>query len=97
MHESLKTHLFKYLRSKPNEWIHGEELRRLGDELGYMTENAGRRLRELETAGRIEKKLEATKDHHKTTWYRYVQSPYELLHHQVATNQAEIINNTLFA
>ena len=85
MQNSLKTRLYALLKSKPNEWVHKERLSEHGKEWGYISENCGRRLRELvnENPERIEVELKNTKNHGKTAYYRYIPSKYELFHHRV--------------
>ena len=83
---SLKKQLFLYLKARPNTWVHKSELGRYAESLGYINENGTRRMRELAESGRIETKLEATKEHGRTVFYRYVPSSYEVMHQNYQRN-----------
>ena len=81
-HLSLKLQILRYLKSRPNEWVHKSEIGSYAERLGYMNENGTRRMRELtnEYLTRIEKREVPTKSHTKTVEYRYTPSPEERMH-----------------
>jgi predicted transcriptional regulator len=68
MKQSLKEILYNRLKEK-NAWIHKGDLCELADFSGYLAENAGRRLRELENEGRIKRELRKMSKGGKTVWY----------------------------
>lgn len=52
---SLKNYAYQYLKSQFPNWVHKGVIGRLAvEEWGYLNENVGRRLRELQNDGRIE-------------------------------------------
>lgn len=73
MYNSLKNYILQYTRSKYPEWIpKGEIDRRAINEWGFLTENCGRRCRELVREGKLEVKLEKGKGGARCAWYRYI-------------------------
>ncbi len=55
--KSLKSRIFNFLRSRPNEYIHKGVIEDLARQAGYLADNAGRRCRELcFTGSRVRKK-----------------------------------------
>ena len=52
---SLKNLIYNYVKGKYPELVHKGDIERKSFEWGFETENCGRRCRELEKGGRIEK------------------------------------------
>lgn len=68
MKPTLSERLLRWLRRNP-QWIHGEELTKLGQGVGYEGETVRRRLREALAEGLVE--TEARKGKFtKSNWYR---------------------------
>ena len=90
---SLKKQLYNFLKSHPNKWVHKQDLSHFAESLGFMGENGTRRMRELvnENPERIEVKLESTKEHGKTAFYRYVPSKYEVFHAKMQSDNYQLI------
>ena len=63
---SLSNRIANYLE-KQGCWIHSADLERLALEAGYKSSNAGRRCREMQNEGILERKLEKG-----SVLYRYV-------------------------
>ena len=63
----LRTRLYGYLQRHEGDWIHSGHLEKLAQEAGYKASNGSRRLRELQSEGRIEVKYERG-----SALYRYV-------------------------
>lgn len=61
MRDSLRNKILRYLESweklRPGRWTHKGEIEQKAKEIGYLAENATRRLRELENEGLIEHRL----------------------------------------
>jgi len=68
MKVSLKQRIANHARLRPTEVISGGEYERLGMEHGYKASNVGRRLRELENEGTLERMM--IKGH---VWYKWKQ------------------------
>lgn len=55
---TLKARIIQHCKERPNEWVHKGELGRLAVlEWGYENENMGRRCRELENEGVLERRI----------------------------------------
>ena len=54
---SLSKRIEEYLR-KQDGWVHSGEIERLALHAGYKSSNAGRRCREMQNEGILERKLE---------------------------------------
>lgn len=89
---SLKTNITTYLQGK-NDWVHKGELgRKAVLEWGFENENMGRRCRELENAGVIERELRKNPNTGVwEAWYRYKQS-YVMASGTVLTKPVNIIS-----
>lgn len=68
--QSLVERIRLFLKEK-GTWIHGEEITKYGQSLGYEGETARRRLRDLLEEGVVETKAERGL-RAKSNWYRYV-------------------------
>ena len=63
----LKAQVLQFIENYSPGWVHGGSVEDFGISLGYKGSNAGRRCRELENEGKIERKLEKGK-----VWYKRV-------------------------
>lgn len=79
MKKSLKSRILDYLEKK-GEWVHKGDIGKLAEKAGYLSENAGRRCREMATGKTssgepceimLEKKVvKSSKSRVRSTWYK---------------------------
>jgi len=53
----LKSIIYNFMKMRPDEWVHGQRIAKLGLEQGYAGSNAERRARELAQQGVLERRL----------------------------------------
>ena len=70
---SLKGYILGYVRSKYPDFVHkGEITKKAAVEWGFMTENAGRRCRELVREGKFEYTYEKAKSGARCVLYKWI-------------------------
>ena len=67
---SLRNKIYQHLKEKYPAIVHGGELERLGMDLGFKASNAGRRCRELENDGLIERIMNSRRE----VQYKWIQT-----------------------
>lgn len=86
---SLKGLIIEYARTRQGDWINGGELEKLAMTNHYKASNCGRRCRELENLGILERRL----NENKCVEYRYLEA--EVFNYNESNNQ--IIAGTDFS
>lgn len=67
---SLRERIKSYFKRHPDEWINKGIVSDLARNVGYSSENCGRRLRELKEEGVLEVKYKNGKNFQELAWYK---------------------------